>query len=240
MPELRLEVWEGFIFINFDSDATPLAPQLAGLQEVIGRYDVASYRTGSRMEYDTDWNYKLSFETGYEAYHHEGVHQDVLGGTSQYYAPVGFGEIWGVYAGLHPKTHEHAKTDYPFGTPAWFTKEDEETWEERSIFVGIYPSLITYLNSNQVTFIVTQYNSVTANRSITANAIAGWAWDRPGAAEIIEHQNGRLIYVQDQDTAGCRTLQKGLRSSYNKRSVVHPREQQLSHYYNWMMDQYLK
>jgi hypothetical protein len=48
-----------------------------------------------------------------------------------------------------------------------------------------------------------------------------------------------MALVQDQDTACCGNLQKGLRSSYNTRSVVHPLESQLSHYYNWMMDRYL-
>jgi phenylpropionate dioxygenase-like ring-hydroxylating dioxygenase large terminal subunit len=239
MPSLRLEVWEGFIFINFDPDAKPLAPQLTGLQEFIGRYGMGDYRTGGRVEYDTAWNWKLSFETGYEAYHHEGCHRDLLGGTAGYYAPVGFGEIWGAYAGSHPKSHQHAKVQYPFGHPAWFTDEDKENFHERSVFIAVYPSLITYINTNQVSYIVTEFNSVAANRGITANAIASWAHDRPGAKELIETQIKRMAIVQDQDTSCCTNLQQGLRSSYNKRSVVHPLESQLSHYYNWMMDQYL-
>lgn len=240
MPSLRLEVWEGFIFVNFDPDAKPLAPQLAGLQDVIGRHGLGEYRSGGRVEYDTDWNYKLSFETGYEAYHHEGVHRSILGGTAKFYAPIGFGEIWGVYAGSHPKKSANSREDHPFGFPAWFTPEDERDYQERSIFIGIYPSLITYINSHQVTFIVTEYQGVTENHSITANAFAPWVHDRPDAQELIEQQIGRMAYVQDEDTAGCRILQKGLRSSYNKRSMVHPLESQLSHYYNWMLDQYLK
>ena len=29
LPEFKLEIWLGFIFINFDPDAVPLAPRLA-------------------------------------------------------------------------------------------------------------------------------------------------------------------------------------------------------------------
>ena len=29
LPKLRTEVWQGFIFVNFDADAEPLAPRLA-------------------------------------------------------------------------------------------------------------------------------------------------------------------------------------------------------------------
>ncbi|MGE4337191.1 MAG: Rieske 2Fe-2S domain-containing protein, partial [Pigmentiphaga sp.] len=153
MPSLRLEVWEGFVFINFDPEAAALAPQLAGLQEIIGRYQLGDYRSGERLDYDTNWNYKLSFETGYEAYHHEGCHQDLLGGTSHKYPPVAFGEIWGAYAG----NAEDKRSDYPFGTPGWFTPEDEGQFKERSIFVGIYPSFMIYLTTCQVTFLLTEY-----------------------------------------------------------------------------------
>jgi phenylpropionate dioxygenase-like ring-hydroxylating dioxygenase large terminal subunit len=236
LPSLRLEVWEGFIFINFDPDAEALGPQLVGLQDVIGRYGLGEYRTAGRVTYDTDWNHKLSFETGYEAYHHEGVHRDILGGTSTYYAPIAFGEIWGVYGGSHPTDHVHAKNDYPFGFPPWFTKDDEANFHEKSIFIGIYPGLITYINTNQVSFIVTEHLSATANRATTAMAIAPWAFDHPDAKKMV----GRMETVQDQDTAGCHILQRGLRSSFNKRSALHPLEPQLTHYYNWMMDQYLK
>ncbi len=46
--------------------------------------------------------------------------------------------------------------------------------------------------------------------------------------------------VQDEDTYGCEVLQKGVRSSYNDRSVIHPRfEPQLSHYHEWLLNQYL-
>jgi hypothetical protein len=46
--------------------------------------------------------------------------------------------------------------------------------------------------------------------------------------------------VQDEDTYGCEALQRGVRSSYNDRSVIHPRfEPQLAHYHQWLLDQYL-
>ncbi|EJN05855.1 aromatic ring-hydroxylating dioxygenase subunit alpha [Phyllobacterium sp. YR531] len=236
MPSLRLEVWEGFIFINFDQEAKPLAPQLEGLKDVIGRHGLSEYRSGGRVEYETQWNYKLSFETGYEAYHHEGCHKSILGGTAHQYGPIAFGDIWGVYAG-EPEDGRHA---YPFGKPSWFTPDDEENFDEKSIFIGIYPSLITYLNTHQVTFIVTEYDEVSRNRAITANAFAPWAFGRPGADDLMKEQNGRMAFVQDQDTSCCQNLQKGLRSSYNTKSVVHPLESQLSHYYNWVMGHYLK
>ena len=33
LPNFKVEVWEGFIFINFDPDAPPLAPRLTAVTE---------------------------------------------------------------------------------------------------------------------------------------------------------------------------------------------------------------
>src|SRR5579862_4831723 len=41
LPEVKLEVWLGFIFVNFDPDALPLAPRLAALTEVLKNYNLA-------------------------------------------------------------------------------------------------------------------------------------------------------------------------------------------------------
>jgi phenylpropionate dioxygenase-like ring-hydroxylating dioxygenase large terminal subunit len=238
MPSLRLEVWKGFVFINFDPDAAALGPQLTGLDALIGRFGVGEFKTGGRTDYDTTWNYKFSFETGYEAYHHEGVHKSILAGTAHYYHPLAYGEIWGAYGGAHPTLGER-RPPHPFGPPPWLAPNELESFQDISIFVAVYPNLITFINSHQVTYITTEFQSVDANRATTANAFAPWAWERPNAQAVIAGQIEMMKAVQDQDTAGCRMLQGGIRSSYNRRSIVHPLEPQLSHYYNWMLDQYL-
>src|SRR5665213_1242767 len=60
LPSIRLEVWEGTIFINFDQEAAPLAPQLSGLDPLIGHFKLGEMRTVGRVNYDTTWNYKYS------------------------------------------------------------------------------------------------------------------------------------------------------------------------------------
>ena len=38
LTELKAEVWEGLIFINFDADAAPLTPRLTGASEALKNY----------------------------------------------------------------------------------------------------------------------------------------------------------------------------------------------------------
>jgi len=235
LPSLRLEEWQGMVFINFDPDAEPLGPQLAGASELIARYGVGDYRTAGRADYDTTWNYKFSFETGYEAYHHEGIHKSWLGGTAAYHKPFAFGKIWGAYVGIYPPGGDI----YPFGPPPWKSKAEIDEGRDIHIFIGIYPNLITFISSHQISMITTEFMSATANRATTSIAIAPWALERPGADAAIAEHVKNMLDTQDEDTRGCTMLQLGIASSYNTRSVIHPIESQLSHYYNWLMDNYI-
>ena len=40
LPEIRLESWLGFIFVNFDPGAPPLAPRLTAVADILKNYDV--------------------------------------------------------------------------------------------------------------------------------------------------------------------------------------------------------
>lgn len=238
MPTLRLEEWAGFVFISFDDNVAPLKPQLAGLDQHMGRFGVDQFRTTGRTDYETNWNYKFSFETGYEAYHHEGVHKTLLPGTAKFHRAIDFGEIWGAYVGEYP---EEMSEPPPFGAPPWMSEAEAGALGARhSLFIGIYPNLIMFIEPHQVSYIVTQFKSVANNFATTAISHAPWTFDRPNAQARIDHQVAMMKTVQEQDTAGCRMLQGGIVSSFNKRSVMHQFETTLSHYYSWMVEQFLK
>ena len=76
LPEFPLEIWEGFLFVNLDRDAPPLAPRLRTLQD-----DAANVRYGDHVTtsvYDHVWecNWKVGWETSVETYHHMGLHRE--------------------------------------------------------------------------------------------------------------------------------------------------------------------
>ena len=76
LPEIRLELWNGFIFINFDDQAAPLAPTLAKLEPYFENYDLDNMVTiEPRIEpAPVPWNWKLLLENYIEPYHTEYVH----------------------------------------------------------------------------------------------------------------------------------------------------------------------
>ena len=75
LPTLAVEIWQGFVCVNVDPEAEPLAPQLAGLAEVIANYEFDQMVVVDTIEFDSPWNWKILVENFMEAYHHIGTHK---------------------------------------------------------------------------------------------------------------------------------------------------------------------
>ncbi|MBV8407231.1 MAG: aromatic ring-hydroxylating dioxygenase subunit alpha [Alphaproteobacteria bacterium] len=76
LPALRLELWHGFIFVNLDPSAQPLAPSLAKLEPLWRGYEATGLSAVPPVLSDTPlpWNWKVHVENFTDAYHPEYVH----------------------------------------------------------------------------------------------------------------------------------------------------------------------
>ena len=76
LAPLRHEEWEGFLFVTQNPDASDLCSRLAGLTEVVGRYQMAAYVPVFRQVDVWDTNWKLLYENFIDAYHVFKVHKN--------------------------------------------------------------------------------------------------------------------------------------------------------------------
>ena len=74
LPQIRTEVWEGFVMANLDPQARPFAPQVKGLGALFSGYDLAGMVVARTLTYESEWNWKVLVENFMEAYHHIGPH----------------------------------------------------------------------------------------------------------------------------------------------------------------------
>jgi glycine betaine catabolism A len=74
LAAVRLDTWQGFIFLSLDPDAQPLTAQLGDLVEHWSRFDFTTLRRAKRIEYDVPANWKFIAENYSECYHCPGVH----------------------------------------------------------------------------------------------------------------------------------------------------------------------
>ncbi len=77
LPSIKVESWHGFIFVNFDPDAAPLAPTLAKVEPFWQGYEDADLVAipPKMAETPLPWNWKVHVENFIDAYHPEFVHR---------------------------------------------------------------------------------------------------------------------------------------------------------------------
>ena len=239
LPSLRLEEWQGFIFINFDPDAQALAPQLEAVNPIMDLYGVSKYRHQLTQDFDSPWNWKLNFEAGYEGYHHAGLHNERFNHIEPASGsrPLWFGEICGSYGVPFADDIPREETR-PFGLPPHMKSEDDPI--EMDTFIAVYPAFMMYVNSYQVSYTLVQHQGVDINIGSTPQAFAPWALEAPNAGEIVAEFKEFTVEVQKEDTLGCMMMQKGLKSQSARAGFIHPLEVQMNHYHNWYLDQFEK
>jgi len=78
LPSFPVDVWEGWVFVNLDSDATPLATFMEGLTAKVAKDGLADMRIVSSLKFPSPWNWKVLIENFIESYHHIGPHSESL------------------------------------------------------------------------------------------------------------------------------------------------------------------
>lgn len=75
---VRLEKWEGFLFINFSSSAPPLSKWVGGLSDFLANYRLSKMVVHKELSYDVGVNWKVFVENTMESYHAGFVHRKFL------------------------------------------------------------------------------------------------------------------------------------------------------------------
>ena len=71
---IRVDTWQGFVFVSLDPDATPLGEWLGDLGPHLARFDFGDLRVAHTETYEVDANWKFIGENYSECYHCPGIH----------------------------------------------------------------------------------------------------------------------------------------------------------------------
>jgi phenylpropionate dioxygenase-like ring-hydroxylating dioxygenase large terminal subunit len=83
LTEVRLDTWMGFVFVNQDGQAEPLAQKFAALDEELAPWLSTDLEVLYEIAYPGEWNWKLTYENTIEGYHVIGSHVE----SAQWLAP---------------------------------------------------------------------------------------------------------------------------------------------------------
>ena len=78
LRELRLDVWEGLVFVNVTGDAPPLLDYLEDVPEILGGHDIASMHFGAFLDDPVAANWKLVMDNAVCDYHLDIIHGESI------------------------------------------------------------------------------------------------------------------------------------------------------------------
>src|SRR5437764_984543 len=158
---VNLALWEGFIFINLDEDAMPLAEWFAPLNGKFSHWNMSILRPAKRIEYDVRANWKLMFENYSECYHCPGVHP-MLSKISPYDSAendLAEGPFLGGFMKINPGKSltmsgnacalmiEH---DHPPSPRYGAASEQDKESRQRVFYYSIFPNMLLSLHPEYV------------------------------------------------------------------------------------------
>ena len=241
LPNLRVEVWLGFVFVNFDTGAAPLAPTLASYEPYLANYDLAhAAAPGSFTLTDLPWNWKVMFENFNDGYHANRLHH-----TIQDFCPSNLATFpveWDEMSNVIFRTNGYTHIDGGFNAttkallPVFPDLTEEERW--RSTFALIPPTLCLGTAPDQAFYFI-----VTPKTAETIDVEIGYLL-HPSALEhpMFEHlfamsDAGVQVFVrQDQDATA--KVQRGMHSRFAARGRYSWQEESHVQFNRWLVQRY--
>ncbi|MGH6954466.1 MAG: aromatic ring-hydroxylating oxygenase subunit alpha, partial [Alphaproteobacteria bacterium] len=218
LPEVRSEIWEGFVFASFDPGARALAPSLAGLSARLKNYRVAEMRVVRSIPFDFEcpWNWKLWCDNYMEWYHHMGAHRASLEPSLP--ARLGWAEEPdGPYAVAHMRYRAGALEEADrYGLrprlPVIGTLSADE--RQRVSFVHIYPSTLLAFCADHMEFYRLSPEGPARTRLEKLYCAHPEAAAAPGFEAAVGDLVAGFTAFRAEDVAICAAVQRSYGSRY--------------------------
>lgn len=242
LPQVRSEVWEGFIFVTFDDSLPPLSERLGNLSAKLENWGISELRSAKAQEFhEYDFNWKLF---GDECYHCQFLH-------SQSWVP------------MYPISAEQIDFDTPFnevdkGIVAYELISVEEgasptstgrvlqpflprlTSEQRSrlVYVTVAPNLLIIAMPDKV-----KYFHWLPGGPDKSQFAATWMYPESTLAlpdfEVEWKQEVEdLSQVMREDEMAWNGTQKGMNSRFAPRGRYAPPEEVLVRLNHWLVEKF--
>lgn len=220
LPKFKIEIWHGFIFINFDLDAAPLSPRLADLDKVVAPYQPAS---AEEVEYtpafDFAWNWKVMFENNNDGYHANKLHQ----GPLHDFVPsdlAKFPDLPADTAGYYRTNGTlHADASFNATQKALLPIFPQLTEEDRNqmVFANIPPTLSLVMTADSVIYLIVRATGPETNEMDVGVLAAPGASKAEGFRHKMAMNGAAAAEIMEQDQHVDELVQVGLRSKFATR-----------------------
>ncbi len=241
LPRLAVEVWNGFIFVNLDVDAAPLAPRLAQVTDALANYDLA-VAEGPRPDPAPSypWNWKVMMENNNDGYHATRLHRgplhdfipselsvfpDLPADTAGYlrfngstHADVGFNALQKAVLPIFPKLTDAERN--------------------RVIFANLPPSLSLVVLSDMVLYLILYADSAGSHRMAIGYLVRPGAMEEPLFEARMAMNMTAAMEITAQDLHVDELVQVGLNSKFAPRGRYSWQETAQRDLNAWLVQRY--
>lgn len=241
LPEIKTEIWEGFIFVNFDADAPPLAPRLTTVSEALVNYDLPNAEGAVPEEPQSyPWNWKVMMENNNDGYHatrlHKGpLHDFIPSELATFPAmPEGSAGYLRFNGTLHPDAAFNPLQKAVLPVFPKLTPEERH----RAMFANIPPSLSLVITSDMVIYLILHAESANSHSMTIGWLVAPGTMSEPLFQERLDMNMRTAMEITEQDLHVDKLVQIGLKSRFSVRGRYSWQERAQSDLNHWLVARY--
>ncbi len=209
LPVIRAEVWEGWLFANFDPKAPPLGPQVAPMAKLLANYRMSDMVATEPLIFDSGFNWKVLVDNFMEAYHHIAIHRSLL----EPLFPARLSHVpdnEGPYSVLVMPTDKEQPAPAIGNLPPHGALED---WQERSLVAAVvFPFHLFAPGAETLTWYQLIPQTVDRFELRIHLCAPRTTLDDPQFAESLTSFREVLGVVHQQDIGACEAVWSGLGS----------------------------
>jgi choline monooxygenase len=230
MVPLRCQIWEKFIFVNFDRNAEPLGAFLGQIPQQARGFQFDGLHLAERREYVIECNWKVYVDNYLEGYHipiaHPGLMREI---DYSHYRTETFRYYSQQFAPIRAlKPDEGAERAYAPGTGE--LTEALYFWVFPNLMLNIYPDNIS---TNLIV-------PIDHGKTLT---VFEWFFRRyaePAVHRRVEKAVAFSDQVQQEDILLCENVQRGLASSTYDRGRYSVRRENGVHHFHTLLAEFLE
>tara|TARA_B100000768_G_scaffold180911_1_gene202149 strand:- start:767 stop:1972 length:1206 start_codon:yes stop_codon:yes gene_type:complete len=240
LPSFQVEIWLGFVFINFDDEAPPLAPRLEAVRAVIESYDLANADAIEPETVTFTWNWKVQFENNNDGYHANRLHQ----GKNHDFCPsalCSFPEMPSDTAGytrVNGTTHKDASFNPTQKALQRIFPNLSDEDRNHFLFANIPPTLSLVLTPDMVFFLIVRATGPETHEMDTGLLFAPGATSDSAFQDNLDKTMETAFEIMGQDQHVDNLVQVGLRSRFARRGRYSWQEGAQQQLNSWLVPRY--
>ncbi len=231
LPEIRHEVWQGWIMVNLDGSAPSLAARIPALSASLAGWDFTDLTVVASRTYEADWNWKITVENFCECYHHLGLHRESL----EPFLPSrdsrcldNGGEPWN--SSISRCAPEYLALQ---GSP--MSGVDGERAGVNQIFT-VFPFLCAGAQGGSAFWLELTPETAGKHRITWHVLVRPDQAAQPGIEDFAAASMQAIDVLQSEDSAACRGVQAGLRSTFAASGSFAPLEKPIWQFQRWLLE----